>query len=222
MTPPLRDFTGGLVTLHQVHRNYLRMNRMDKVFVAAINGHCAAGGLELALACDIRLAADGDYMIGMTEPVLGFNPGGGGGQRLTRAVGAERSVEMLLEAHMHPPHRARDEGLVHRVVEPGELLPAAQRTAARLARRSPRAVWAVKRAAYEGFSRGWRRGLHLDRSGFVWAAVAARTEHAMRHMLDQIAELPADRHPSPWSHPRLVREWQDGTAFDFHGDPPPG
>src|SRR2546423_7578739 len=84
---PLRGLTFGLATLHHLHRLYLRMNRMDKVFIAAINGHCAAGGLELALACDVRIAADADYMIGMTEPVLGFNPGGSGGQRLTRAVG---------------------------------------------------------------------------------------------------------------------------------------
>jgi enoyl-CoA hydratase/carnithine racemase len=216
MSRPLRPFTAGLVTLLRVHRAYLRMNRMNKVFVAAINGHCAAGGCELALACDVRLAADGDFMIGMTEPVLGFNPGGSGGQRLTRAVGPARSVEMMLEAHMYSPHEALEAGLVHRVVEPERLLAEAQETAARLARRSPRAIWAVKRAAYEGFSWRWRRGLHLDRSGFVWAALASRTKAAMRHMLEQIDELPPERWPSPWSHPELLREWQQGTVVDFN------
>src|SRR3712207_8756908 len=54
----------------------------------------------------------------------------------------------------------------------------------------------VKRAAYEGFSWRWRRGLHLDRSGFAWAALAPKTKAAMRHMLTQIDELPAERYPS--------------------------
>jgi len=212
----LRPFTRGVVTLHDTHRLYLRMSRIDKVLIAAINGHCAAGGLELALACDVRIAAEGDYMIGMTEPVLGFNPGGGGGQRLTRAVGPARAVEMLLEARMYSPEEALQVGLVHRVVQKDQLLSTAQETAARLARRSPRAIAGVKRAVYDGFSWRWRHGLHLDRAAFAWAAIAPQTERAMRHMLDQIAELPADEHPSPWSHPQLVREWQEGTAFDFN------
>lgn len=212
---PLRPYFGGQVTLQRVHRVYLQMNRMDKVFIAAINGHCAAGGCELALACDIRIAADGDYMIGMTEPVLGFNPGGGGGQRLTRTVGPARSVEMMLEAHMYRPREALEAGLVHRVVDADRLLAEAQETAARLARRAPRAIWSVKRAAYEGFSRRWRRGLHLDRSGFAWSALAPEAKSAMRHMLGQIAALPPQTYPSPWSHPELIKEWQRGKAADF-------
>jgi enoyl-CoA hydratase len=83
--------TGGLLALRRVHQVYLAMNDMDKVFIAAINGTAAAGGCELALACDIRLMADGPFTIGLTEPVLGFNPGGGGGQRLARAVGSARA-----------------------------------------------------------------------------------------------------------------------------------
>jgi enoyl-CoA hydratase/carnithine racemase len=155
-------------------------------------------------------------MIGMTEPVLGFNPGGSGGQRLTRAVGPGRSVEMMLEAYMYSPAEAAEVGLVHRVAEPDELLAQAQATAARLARRAPRAVWSVKRAAYEGFSWRWRRGLALDRSGLGWAARAPVTVAAMRYILKQTEQLPAQTYPSPWSHPELMAEWQQGTAFDFH------
>src|ERR671932_565803 len=103
----------GLLALRRTQDVYLTMNRMDKVFVAAINGMAAAGGCELALACDVRLMADGDFAIGMTEPVLGFNPGGGGGQRLTRAVGPGRAVEMMLEARHYAPREAVAIGLVH-------------------------------------------------------------------------------------------------------------
>lgn len=89
---------GGMLTVWRYSQLYVRMNCMDKVFVAAINGFAAGAGCELALACDVRLIADGDFTIGLTEPVLGFNPGGGGGQRLARTVGAGRAVEILLEA----------------------------------------------------------------------------------------------------------------------------
>ena len=215
--PLTRTRVLGLLTLLRVHQLYLRMNRMDKVFVAAINGNCAAGGCELALACDVRLMADGDFTIGMTEPVLGFNPGGGGGQRLTRAVGPGRAVEMLLEAHHYSPREAVEAGLVHRVVEPERLLAEAQATAERLARRAPRAIAATKRAVYQGFSAPWPRGLHLDRAGFVAASVVPQVKHAMRVMLAQIEALPAQETPSPWAHPELLRAWQNGTAVDFHG-----
>jgi enoyl-CoA hydratase/carnithine racemase len=191
------------------------MNRLDKVFVAAINGNAAAGGCELALACDVRLMAEGPFTIGLTEPVLGFNPGGGGGQRLARAVGPGRAVEMLLEAHMYNPAEAVEVGLVHRVVPAGQLLDEARATAERLARRAPRMVWATKRAIYEGFSAPWPKGFELDGSGFVWSALAPSVKDAMRVMLRQIESLPADESPSPWSDPTLLRTWQDGTVAQF-------
>ena len=209
-----RSRVAGLLALWRVHRVYLRMNRMDKVFIAAINGNAAAGGCELALACDIRLMADGDLTIGLTEPVLGFNPGGGGGQRLARAVGTARAVEMLLEAHMYSPREAAEVGLVHRVVAPERLLDEARATGARLARRAPRAIWASKRAVYRGFSSPWPRGFQLDKTGFVWSAVSPSVKEAMRVFLRQLETLPSEI-PSPWADPKMLREWQDGTVADF-------
>lgn len=211
----VRRRVAGLLTLWTVHQVYLRLNRLDKAVVAAINGHAAAGGCELALACDVRLMADGDWTIGVTEPVLGFNAGGGGGQRLTRAVGPGRAVEMLLEAHMYSPQEAVAAGLVHRVVPPDRLLEEAHATAERLARRAPRAIAAVKRAAYEGFSARWPRGLRLDAAGFAWSAGAPATRDAMRAMLDQIEALPPETTPSPWTDPEMLHAWQAGTVADF-------
>jgi enoyl-CoA hydratase len=207
-------YTAGLLSLRRVHQLYLRMNRMDKVFIAAINGTAAAGGCELALACDIRLMADGDFTIGLTEPVLGFNPGGGGGQRLARAIGSARAVEMLLEARHYSPREAVEVGLVHRVVEPERLLEEAHATAARLARRSRRAVWACKRAAYRGLSSRWPGGFQLDRTGFLWGAVAPSTKRAMQTMLGQMETVP-DGVPSPWHDRDGLAAWQAGTVADF-------
>jgi enoyl-CoA hydratase len=204
----------GLLALRRDQQAYLAMNGMDKVFIAAINGTTAAGGCELALACDIRLMADGDFTIGLTEPVLGFNPGGGGGQRLARAVGSARAVEMLLEARHYSPREAVEAGLVHRVVEPERLLEEAQSTAARLARRSRRAIWASKRVAYRGPSSRWPSGFRLDQAGFIWGAVAPSTQRAMRIMLDQYEALP-DGVPSPWHDADRLREWQEGAVAEF-------
>jgi enoyl-CoA hydratase/carnithine racemase len=206
--------TVGLLANRRVHQVYLAMNEMDKVFIAAINGTAAAGGCELALACDIRLMAEGDFTIGLTEPVLGFNPGGGGGQRLARTVGSAHAVEMLLEARHYSPREAVAAGLVHRVVEPERLLEEAHATAARLARRSRRAIWASKRVAYRGPSSRWPGGFQLDRTGFLWGAVAPSTKRAMQAMLEQIESAPHDR-PSPWHHPDQLRQWQEGTVADF-------
>jgi enoyl-CoA hydratase/carnithine racemase len=206
--------TGGLLANRRVHQVYLAMNEMDKVFIAAINGTAAAGGCELALACDIRLMADGDFTIGLTEPVLGFNPGGGGGQRLARAVGSARAVEMLLEARHYSPREAAAAGLVHRVVEPERLLEEAHATARRLARRSRRAIWGSKRVAYRGPSSRWPGGFQLDRTGFLWGAVAPSTKRAMQGMLDQIERAPHDV-PSPWHHPDQLAQWQEGMVADF-------
>lgn len=206
--------TVGLVALRRTQKLYLRMNHMGKAFVAAINGTAAAGGCELALACDIRLMADGDFTIGLTEPTLGFNPGGGGGQRLARAVGSARAVEMLLEARHYSPREAVEAGLIHRVVPAENLLDEAKETAARLARRSRRAVWASKRAVYQGQSSRWPYGFRLDQSGFAWGAVAPSTKRAMRVMLEQMKTLP-DEVPSPWHDRHLLREWQEGRAADF-------
>lgn len=206
--------TAGLLTLRRTQAIYVRMNRMDKVFVAAINGTAAAGGCELALACDIRLMADGDFTIGLTEPALGFNPGGGGGQRLARNVGAARAVEMLLEARHCSPREAVEAGLVHRVVAPERLLDEAKETAARLARRSPRAIRASKRAAYEGPSTRWPGGFRIDQAGFTWGAVDPSTARAMQAMLDEMETLP-DGVLSPWHDPERLRAWQEGTVVDF-------
>jgi enoyl-CoA hydratase len=206
--------TIGMLALRQTQQVYVRMNRMDKVFIAAINGSAAAGGCELALACDIRLMADGDFTIGLTEPVLGFNPGGGGGQRLARSVGSARAVEMLLEAHHYSPSEAVEAGLVHRVVPAAQLMDEAMETATRLARRSPRAVWASKRAVYRGQSARWPGGFRIDQSGFLWGAVAPSTRQAMQVILDQMETLP-EGVPSPWHDPQHLRAWQDGRAADF-------
>jgi enoyl-CoA hydratase len=107
--------------------------------IAAINGYALGGGLELALACDIRIAAE-NARLGFPEVTLGIMPGAGGTQRLPRVVGSGVARELVFTGRMIDASEAKEIGLVDRVVEEGEALEAAKELARRIARNAPLAV----------------------------------------------------------------------------------
>ena len=207
-----RSPVGGMAALLQIHEVFLRMNRLDKVFVAAINGLALGGGCELALACDIRIMARGDHRIGLPEVTLGIIPGAGGTQRLVRALGPTRALEMMLEGRLLNPEEAAAQGLVHRTAEPAQLLEEAVETAARLARRSPASVRAFKEAVYEGASKPLPEGLHTERAGFMAAASTPAARRAMAAYVEEVARLGDG---APFQHGDLMERWQDGRAVDM-------
>ncbi|MEM7107330.1 MAG: enoyl-CoA hydratase-related protein [Bacteroidota bacterium] len=88
-----------------------------KIYVAAIQGHTLGGGLELAMACDIRLAAKGNYLIGLPEIKLGQMPGNGGAVRLVQLLGKSRATELLLTGDSITPEKAFDYGLFNHLYE---------------------------------------------------------------------------------------------------------
>jgi enoyl-CoA hydratase/carnithine racemase len=94
-----------------------RLEQTPKLVIAAINGHAVGGGLEIALACDLRIAREGTYQLGLPEVGLGVLPGTGGTQRLSRVVGASRALEMMVEGQTLPVDDALVLGLVHKVWE---------------------------------------------------------------------------------------------------------
>jgi enoyl-CoA hydratase/carnithine racemase len=151
-TSPLlgRGIAAGLTGLRRIHEVFLRMNRSDKVFIAAINGLALGGGCELTLACDLRYMADGPGRIGPARGHARIIPGGGGTQRLARAIGPAAALELMLEGDALTAAEAQAAGVIHRAVPADRLLAEAQETAARLARRSPDAVRALKTAVYDG------------------------------------------------------------------------
>jgi enoyl-CoA hydratase len=202
----------GLMALKAIHELFLRMNRLDKVFVAAINGLALGGGCELALACDIRIMAKGDHRIGLPEMTLGIIPGAGGTQRLARALGPSRALEMMLEARALTPEEAEEVGLVHRTTNPEGLLAEALATAERLARRSPVAVAALKRAVYEGSSRPLSEGLHIEQAGFLAAASTPAARRAMEAYAEETEKGLGDG--APWQAETVLKRWQEGTAVD--------
>lgn len=137
------------------------MERCGQPIIAAIRGYAFGGGLELALACDIRIASD-DARLGLTEVDLAIIPGGGGTQRLPRVVGRGKALEMILTAARIDAQEALRIGLVERVVPPGEVLPAAHALARTMADKAPVALRYAKEAVVKGLELPLADGLRLE------------------------------------------------------------
>jgi enoyl-CoA hydratase len=131
------------------HEVGLYIARMSKIVIAAINGFALGGGCELAMSCDIRLAAD-TARLGQPEINLGIIPGWGGTQRLPRLVGSGMAKLLNLTGDMISAEEALRIGLVERVYPAGELLGAAQALAQQIAVKAPLAVAAIKQAVNRG------------------------------------------------------------------------
>jgi enoyl-CoA hydratase/carnithine racemase len=137
------------------------MDRCPQPIIAAIRGFALGGGLELALACDIRIAAE-DAQLGLTEVTLGIIPGGGGTQRLPRLIGRGKALEMILTGARIPAAEALSIGLVEHVVPVAELLPSAHALARTIAEKPPIALRYAKEAVVSGLALPLADGLRLE------------------------------------------------------------
>jgi enoyl-CoA hydratase/carnithine racemase len=198
-----RSPVAGIRSLLAFHGLVRRIQRSDKVYVAAIDGPALGGGLELALACDIRIMGDGGYRIGLVESTLGLVPGGGGSQLLARTLGAGRALELLLEGGLLAADEAVAAGLVHRAVPHEDVRREAAATALRLTRRAPGSVRALKQAVHEGGSRSLQRGLAMERARFLALASRRSTQETLRRYAEGV---------------RAHREKTGGDAASFAAD----
>jgi enoyl-CoA hydratase len=137
------------------------MDRCPQPIIAAIRGFALGGGLELALACDIRIAGE-DSQLGLTEVNLAIIPGGGGTQRLPRLVGRGKALEMILTGARIDAREALRIGLVERVVPATEVLSSAQALARALAEKAPVALRYAKEAVVKGLGLPLEDGLRLE------------------------------------------------------------
>ena len=135
------------------HKVFDRMHASEKPIIAAINGFALGGGLELAMACHIRIASE-NARLGLPEVTLGLIPGYGGTQRLTQLVGRGRALEMILTADMIPAAKALEIGLVNEVVAPENLLVAAEEKMNKILSRAPIAVGAAINAVNASLTDG--------------------------------------------------------------------
>jgi enoyl-CoA hydratase len=134
---------------------------MTKPTIAAIRGYCVGGGLELALACDMRVAAE-DAKLGLTEVRRGLIPGAGGTQRLTRLVGTAKALEMCLTGDTVNGSEAHRLGLVNSVVPQDAVVKTAEGLAARILKGAPLSVSFIKEAINKGTELPLEQGLRLE------------------------------------------------------------
>ena len=145
---------------------------ITKPTIAAIRGYCVGGGLEFALACDLRVAAE-DAKLGLTEVRRGIIPGAGGTQRLTRAVGVTKAMEMCLTGDTVSGLEAQSLGLVNRAVPSAEVIRAAEELANRILKGAPMSVVFIKEAIRKGVDLPLEEGLRLEAD---LSAMVATTE----------------------------------------------
>ncbi len=160
------------------------VERCNKPVLAAINGTCVGGGLELALACHIRIAAEG-AAFGLPEIKLGLIPGFGGTQRLPRVVGASRAAEMILTGESVPAEEALKMGLVSRVVPPHTLHAQAEAIAALIAARGAPAVDAALRAMRGGLDIPLSEGLAREAELFGGLCTTPEKHKAVQAFLEK-------------------------------------
>src|SRR5919206_2974521 len=133
-----------VMTVLHAHEILLKIEHTPKLFVAAIGGHALGGGLEIALACDFRFAAEGEYRIGLPEVTLGLLPGNGGTQRLQRLIGRTRALELMLTGAPVDPRRALELGAVDKLFPADRLQDEAIDYVAKLAKGPTLAVGNIK------------------------------------------------------------------------------
>jgi 2-oxoglutaroyl-CoA hydrolase len=141
--------------------NVAAPERCSKPVIAALQGYCFGVGLELALACDFRIAAD-DLELGFPEVTIGMIPGSGGTQRLARLIGLARAKDVVMRGRRIPAGEALALGLVTEVVAAGELDAAVSRLVEELSRHSPLALAMAKRVLNQAYEGPLAQGLELE------------------------------------------------------------
>ena len=142
-------------------RIFTAIEEFPKPVIAMINGFCLGGGMEVALACDLRFASD-NAKLGQPEINLGIIPGGGGTQRLTRLVGEGKSMELILTGDLIDASHAKQIGLVNEVFPAAELRDRVQAYAVRIAEKSPIALRMAKEAVKAAARTNLREGLDRE------------------------------------------------------------
>jgi len=176
------DATTARLQMRRGQEVFGRLEELPIVVIAAVNGFALGGGLELAMAADVRMASP-HAKLGQPEINLGNLPGWGGTQRLPRLVGQGRATEMILTGELVTAQRALEIGLVNRVAP--EPLKAALELAEQVAERNPVAVRGAKRAIRVGLEAGMATGLLVEADGVAECCETETQRAAVREFLQR-------------------------------------
>ena len=169
--------TRSLIDRFEIHR-------LGKPIIAAVSGYALGGGCELAMMCDMIIAAE-TAVFGQPETNLGIIPGGGGTQRLTRALGKALAMEIVLTDRKLSAQEALHYGLVNRVTPPDELLEAAIAMASKVARRSQVAIRLSKEAINKAHETSLAEGLAQEKRNFLIAFGSEDKAEGMRAFIEK-------------------------------------
>jgi enoyl-CoA hydratase/carnithine racemase len=161
------DTPANLAMIELGHEVLARIATIPKVFIAQIEGHALGGGLEIALACDLRFGARGTYKLGVPEVTLGILPGNGGTQRLPRLIGLARALDLMVTGRQVSPGEAHGLGILNRLFAAGETAERTRDFAAKLAAGATGAIGEIKLATYEGIDAPLPDGLARERAGIA-------------------------------------------------------
>ena len=180
----LVDASSADVVGRNTRRFWTRIRQIQKVIIAAVSGFAYGGGCELAMLCDLIVASE-SARFAQPEIKVGIIPGAGGTQRLLRAVGQYRAMEMVLTGEAISAQEAYAAGLVNRVVPPERYLEEALSLARLIASRPPLAVKAAKQAMRHGFETTLLEGLEVERQNYVQLFDTKDQEEGMRAFLEK-------------------------------------
>jgi enoyl-CoA hydratase/carnithine racemase len=140
-----------------------QIEQTPKIFIAMIGGHCLGGGLEIALACDLRFGGAGDFKVGLPEVTLGLLPGNGGTQRLPRLIGKNKALDLMITGRTLNPQEASELGIFDRLFPMGELEQQTHAYALAVASGASLAVGSIKQAVNQGIQMPLHEGLAYER-----------------------------------------------------------
>jgi len=161
-----------------------KVGRYSKPIVAALSGFVLGGGLELAMSCDILVASE-TIQLGQPEIDIGVIPGGGGTQRLTRAVGKYKAMEMVLTGKRIGAEEAKTLGLVSKVVPKEAYLTEAKKVATEISGKSPVAIRLAKMAVNKAFEMGLSQGLDFERELFYLLFASEDKKEGMKAFMEK-------------------------------------
>ena len=149
--------------IRTAHENLGRIAEIPKVFIAQIHATALGGGLEMALACDLRFGAEGEYYLGLPEATLGLLPGNGGTQRLPRLIGASKALDLMITGRRLSPSEAHELGILNRLFPADRLEEETLTYAEGLAAGAVGAIGSVKLAVHRGMNVPLAEGLEIER-----------------------------------------------------------